>query len=203
MRRSWIVSLGMFALVATACSSASSQLVKTWRDPTYTGRIVKKVLVIGLSPTAKNQQVFEYAVADRLQKAGVQPFPGYDVLPRGKMADEETIKAVVEKEGIDVVVVTKLVTVRSEKEYVPGSYTPAPYYHGMYPYYAAGYSAVYSPGYVNEAQAVYLETNAYDVQARKLVWSGLTRTFDYSSVDQAASSVAPTIVRALQDQGVL
>ncbi len=194
--------VGTFALVA-ACSSTSSQLVKTWRDPTYTGRNVKKVLVIGLSPTAKNQQAFEYAVADRLQKVGVQPFPGYDVLPRGKMADEETIKAVVAKEGIEIVIVTKVVTMRSETEYVPGTYTPSPYYHGMSPYYAAGYSAVYSPGYVNEAQAVYLETNAYDVEARKLVWSGLTRTFDYSSVDQVVVSVAPTIVRALQDQGVL
>ncbi len=202
MRR-WILSLGAFALVATACSSTSSQLVKTWREPTYVGRTIKKVLVIGLSPTAKNQQAFEYAVADRFQKVGVQPFPAYDVLPRGKMVEEETIKAFVQKEAIDIVLVTKVVTIRSEKEYVPGSYAPAPYYHGMYPYYAAGYSAVYSPGYVNEAQAVYLETNAYDVEAKKLVWSGLTRTFDYSSVDQVVVSVAPTIVRALQDQGVL
>jgi hypothetical protein len=200
MRRLAAVYVG---LVALACSSASSQIVKTWRDPTYAGQEVKRVLVIGLSPNPKNQQAFEYAVADRLQQLGIQPFPAYDHLPRGKMADEETISALVAKERIDVVLVTKLVTVRSEKEYVPGTYAPAPYYHGMYPYYASGYAAVYSPGYVNEAQAAYLETNAYDTRTKKLVWSGLTRTFDYSSVDSAVVSVAPTIVTALRDQGIV
>ena len=202
MKRSAIVAMGM-AGVLMACSTTSSQLVKTWRDPTFVGRQMHKVLVIGLSPTAKNQQTFEYALSDQFKKVGLQPLPGYDVLPRDKMADEATILGIVKKEAIDLVVVTKLVTVRSEKEYVPGSYTPGPAYYGMYGYYSASYSAVYSPGYMNEAQAAYLETNAYDVETKKLVWSGLTRTFDYSSVDQAAQSVAPTIVRALQDQGIL
>lgn len=189
--------------IALACSSATSQLVKSWREPTYTGREVKRVLVIALAPVAKNQQVFEYEVAGQLVKAGLKPYPGSDVLPKGKMADEAAIMDVVKKEAIDVVLVTKLVTVRSEKEYVPGAYQPVPAYHGVYSYYSAGYSTVYAPGYVNEAKAAYLETNAYDVASNRLVWSGLTRTFDYSSVDNAVRTVAPTIVRALQEQGIL
>jgi hypothetical protein len=200
MKRLATVCLG---LVALACSTTSTQLVKTWREPSYVRGEVKRVLVVGLSPTAKNQQAFEYAVAERLQQIGIQPFPAYDYLPRGKMADEETIAALVKRETIDLVLVTRLVTIRSEKEYVPGSYAPAPYYYGMYPYYSYGYATVYSPGYVTEAQAAYLETNAYEPQSKKLVWSGLTRTFDYSSVDSAVVSVAPTIVTALRDQGIL
>jgi hypothetical protein len=190
-------------LCAVACSGASTQMVKTWRDPAYTGREVKKVLVIGLTPKAENQQKFEYAVAERLQKLKIQPFTGFDVLPKGQMADRETITGAVQKLGIEIVVVTKLVSVQNEAEYVPGTYSPGPAYYGMYPYYSAGYTAVYSPGYVKETQAVYLETNAYDAQAQKLVWSGITRTFDYSSVDTVSASAAKKIVDALLDQGVL
>lgn len=199
MRRHAIVSL---CLCAVACG-ASTNLVKTWRDPTYTGREVKRVLVIGLTPNAENQQKFEQAVAERLAKIKVEPFIGYDVLPRGQMADKETVVGVVKKLGIDIVLVTKLVTVRTEAEYVPGSYAPPPGYHGMYPYYSYGYTAVYSPGYVTQTQAVYLETNAYDGPAEKLVWSGLTRTFDYSSIDSIAFSAAKSITIALADQGIL
>jgi len=199
MKRQAMVSL---CLCAAACG-ASTQVVKTWRDPAYAGRQVKRVLVIGLTPKVENQQKFEYAVAERLQRIKIEPFTGYDVLPKGQMADRETVTRAVEKLAIDIAIVTKLVAVQSEAEYVPGTYSPQPGYYGMYPYYSAGYAVVYSPGYVKETQAVYLETNAYDAQAQKLVWSGLTRTFDYSSVDSISSSAAEKIVNALVDQGVL
>ena len=200
MRRHAIVSL---CLCAAACG-ASTHLVNTWRDPAYTGREVKRVLVIGLTPNAQNQQLFEQAMAERLKRVQIEPFMGYDVLPRGQMADQETVTGAVKKLGIDVVLVTRLVAVRTEAEYVPNpSYAPSPTYHGMYGYYSTGYTTVYAPGYITQTQYAYLETNAYDVPAQKLVWSGLTRTFDYSSVDSVTTSAAKRIVNALLDQGIL
>ncbi len=197
------VTLIVGCLLAVACG-ASTGLVRTWREPTYTGRGEgKKVLVVALTPKAHNQQTFETAMAERLLKMQLEPYRAYDVLPRGKMADQETVAGTIQKLGIDFVVVSKLVAIRTEAEYVPAaSYAPAPAYRAMYPYYATGYAMVYSPGYVTQTNAVYLETNAYDVRAEKLVWSGLSRTFDYSSVDSISTSAAKTICDALLDQGI-
>ncbi len=201
MNRRALVSL---CLCAAACG-ASTNLVRTWRDPGYTRREVKRVLVIALTPNLQNQRTFEDAMAARLASVQVEPFKAIDVLPQGRMADQDTITEAVRKNAIDLVLVTKLVALRTEAEYVPGSvaYAPSPGYYGMYPYYAAGYTAVYSPGYVTSTQAVYLETNAYDTAAGKLVWSGLTRTFDFSSADAVSTSAAKQIAVGLIDQGIL
>ena len=199
MRRHGVAALCLFA----ASCAATTGLVSTWRDPSYSGREVKRALVIGLTPKPENQQVFEQAMADRLEKIHVQAFKAFEVLPRGQMADQQSIAAAVQKHGIEVVLVTKVVAIRKEVEYVASAYAPPPSYYGMYPYYSAGYSAVYSPGYVTQTDSVYLETNAYDVQSQKLVWSGVTKTFDYSSVADISSSAAKKIVSSLLDQGVL
>ncbi len=202
MRR-WGTLLALCAVVA-GCPATTTNLVRTWREPTYTGRDVKKVLVIGLTPNQSNRKVYEYALAARLQEMRYQPLASIDVLPKDRMADKETVAAVIQQYGIQVVLVSRLVSVQSEVEYVPPvAYAPPPGYYGFYPYYAGGYTAVYSPGYVNERQVVYLETNAYDAQQEKLVWSGISKTFDYSSIEGVSASVADTIARALVDQGVL
>ncbi len=196
MRRVTVVWL---LLCALGCG-ASTTVVGTWRDPAYATRDVKRVLVIGLTPRAESQQKFEEAMAARLQRAGIEPFKGYDVLPRGQLADEGTVTAAVKKLGIDMVLVTKLVAVRTEAEFVPTAPTPGIY--GMYPYYSYSYTTVYATGYVTQVQAVYLETSAFDVPAQKQVWSGLTRTFDYSSIDSIITSAAKRITNALLDQGI-
>ena len=197
----WLTLVYICALAA-ACG-ATTNLVKTWRDPTYTGRNVKRVLVIALTPNQHNRQVFEYAMASRLQAMKYQPFTGYDLLPRDQMADRAAIADAVKRNGIEIVLVSKLVSVQTETEYVPPAGAPPPGAYGFYPYYSAGYATVYSPGYVQEKQVVYLETNAYDAQKEQLIWSGISKTFDYSSIENISESVADKITRTLVDQGVI
>jgi hypothetical protein len=197
------IAVALCVVVAAACG-AQTNLVRTWREPAYAGRDVKRVLVIGLTPNQKNRKVFEYALAAQLQGLKYQPLAGIDVLPKDRMADREAIAALVKERGIDIVLVSRLVSLQTETEYVPPAvYAPATASHAMYPYYAGGYATVYQPGYVTERQVVYLETNAYDAPQEQLVWSGLSKTFDYSDIEGVSDSVAKTIVKALQDQGVI
>jgi hypothetical protein len=195
-RYSTVVALG---LVAIGCG-ASTSLVRTWRDPTYAGGDVKQVLVIGLTPKQENRKAFEYAMAARLEGMKLQPLASYDVLPKEQMAERAAIDAIVKERGIDLVLVTRLVSRNQEPEYVQ----TAGYVHGgYYPYYAGGYSRVYAPGYVTEREVVYLETSAFPPTGDKPVWSGVTKTFDYSSIEGVSESVADAIAKALVDQGVL
>jgi hypothetical protein len=198
MRRTGIVVA--LCVAAVGCPSASTSLVRTWRDPGYSGREAKRLLVIGLAPNEGNRKTFEYAVAARLQHMKYEPVTAYDVLPRDRMADRETIAAVVKERGIDLVLVSRLVSKHTEAEFVPtAGYATG----GYYPYYAGGYSRVYAPGYVAEREVVYLETNAYDARQERLVWSGTSRTFDHSSIEDVSDSVAEAIASALKDQGVI
>jgi hypothetical protein len=202
MKRNGIIA-ALGVVVAAACGP-STNLVRTWREPSYAGRDVKRVLVIGLTPNQHNRKVFEYAVAAKLQDMKYEPVTGIDVLPKDRMADHDAIVAAVKERGVDIVLVSRLVSIQTETEYVPpAAYAPPTASHAMYPYYSGGYATVYSPGYVTERQVVYLETNAYDAQKEQLVWSGVSKTFDYSSIEGVSESVAKKIVQALRDQGVI
>ena len=191
--------LAALACITLACSTTYTKVVKSWRDPAYGGREAKKVLVIYPTPLAADQKSLEYAIAERLQGAGIQPYAAYDVLPRGEASDERAISALVAKEGIDLVLTTKLVAARAEQELQPGTYSRGPSTRAASTDPGAGYT----PMYLNEAQATYFETNAYAGEGRRLVWSGLTRTFDSSTIDGAVLSAAEKIVATLREQGVL
>jgi hypothetical protein len=202
MRRGFLVVV--LCVVAAACSTTTTQLIRTWRSPAYTPREVKRVLVIGLTPNQHNRKVFEYAMAARLQAMKYQPLAGYDVLPKERVADRALLSATVKEKGIELVLVSRLVSVQTEAEYVPPTYySPYSASYTFYPYYSTGYETVYAPGYVTTRQVVYLETNAYDAQTEQIVWSSISRTFDYASIEDVSDSVAKEIVHALHEQGVM
>jgi cation diffusion facilitator family transporter len=111
--------------ITLACSNVSSQMVKTWREPTYAGRELKNVLVIALTPVAKNQQTFEYAICDQLVKSGRKPFPASDVLPKGQMATEEAIAAFVV--AIALFAASAGIAINSIREITSPHHAPAPF----------------------------------------------------------------------------
>jgi hypothetical protein len=117
---------------------------------------------------------------------------------------------VVKERAVDLVLLTRLVAVRQEGSYVPpasglgvGVYAPPAAYSGFYPYYSYSHSVVSSPGYVDERTVLQLETRVYDTRSEKLVWSAISKTFDYSSASDVAESVASALIDALVQAHIL
>jgi hypothetical protein len=61
-----------------------------------------------------------------------------------------------------------------------------------------GYSYMSSPGYVEQGQIYRVETNMYDVQNDKLLWSGITES-TLSSGQAPTSEVQPVIHLLVND----
>jgi hypothetical protein len=172
----WIGAATVLAVVA--CGPQMS-VKSTWKDPSITGTQYKKVLVVGLSSKETVPRTFENEFSTVLSQHGVSAAPSSTTVPPGAEKDQEQMKQVLQAGGYDAVMVTRLVDRTKETTYVPGtSYTPAPYYGGFYSYYYTAYPMVYDPGYLVESEIVQIETNVYDLNTGKLVWSGISEVVD-------------------------
>jgi len=91
--------------------------------------------------------------------------------------------------------------------YIPGgpSVSPFPYYTTFYGYYQVVYPVVYSPDYLREEKKVRIETNLYSTASPDgdLVWTGVTDTFNPSSVHKTINGLVKLVVKEMQSEGVL
>jgi len=204
MKLSSFARLTAAALAAAALAScaASTQLTSSWADPAAAGRSYKKIVVVGVTNKAPIRREYEDAWTRELAARGVQATPSYNFSAPDKELDKDAAIAKLQEMGADAVLVTRLVDKETVNTYYPPSYSsvaaPSPYYGGWYGYYSMGYSYMTSPGYVEENKVYRIETNLYDAQGDKLIWSGLTETTLISG-DAPDSEIAPMIAALSYD----
>ncbi|MCB0506446.1 MAG: hypothetical protein KDC58_13230 [Cyclobacteriaceae bacterium] len=199
-----VILLGLF-------SCSSTHKVATWKSPDFEAKPYKKLLVWGLSDNVSVRATVEDEVAYFLNVKGIASVSGSDIAPPDRKALPNNIddaKAVLEKNGFDCVMTMGLIDKKEKTRYVQGSsayYSPMAYgyYGSFYTYYPYMYGNVYQPGHYETSQEVYIETNIWDVESGKLVWSQQTKTVDPSTVESFANSYARGIVGNLINEGIL
>ena len=190
--------------VAVLACGATTKLSTVWNTAATHGP-VGRFMVIGVSENAAGRRSFEDQFVAALEKQGVEAAQSYLFLPSAERLEEGLIKKVVRERGIQAVLVTRLLDVEKEQQYVPGSthYAPRARYGGYYGYYGASYDMVSTPGYWRTATTVKLETQLYDATSSDLVWAAQSETFDPSSTDDVIQSVTKAITKRLGEDGLL
>jgi hypothetical protein len=173
------LSIAALSLAALASCAGTTQLTSSWADPAAANRGFHKIAVVGATPKAAIRRMFEDDFVANLQTRGISGVQSYTFAGEGQI-EKEAALAKLKEMGVDGVIVTRLIDKETVQTYYPPTYSsvaaPAPYYGGWYGYYSMGYSYQSSPGYVAEDHVFRIETNLYDVQNDKLMWSGLTET---------------------------
>ncbi|WP_455204359.1 hypothetical protein, partial [Kaarinaea lacus] len=120
------------------------------------------------------------AYATALKERGIDAVASFFSFPDEKQINKENVRPVVKQKGIKSVLVTLFKGVEKEKVYHPPtySYAPAPYYGSPWGYYGHMYPMVSSPGYYATYAVILLESNLYDVESEKLIWTVSTKTED-------------------------
>ena len=173
--------------------SPSTQIAKSWKDPSVTAATVKpfkKVLVVAQLHDESTRRIAE-------DKFAAQFPAGVGVQSYGYLKPQDSAWSSVEQrlknDGFDGVVSISLSNVDKSTSYVPGSS-----YGGWYGY---RYSA--SPGYYQEDKTYYVETNFYSLESGKLMWSGTTSTMNPSKVSKTIDDIIVAIKGQLQKEGLL
>jgi hypothetical protein len=189
------VAAAMLALgVATAIGCASTEMTSTWTEPSAKGAELAKVAVVCLAKDPGLRRMAENSAAAHL--TGAQAVPSYQVLGDTDLRDREAVKKQLTAQGFQGVLVMRLAGVNEQVTAVPG---PGPYgtFDGYYDW--AG-NAVYAPGYLQTDTIVHVVSNLYSLQDDKLIWSGVSQTFDPASAKQFMNDVSKAVAKSLEKE---
>ena len=120
--------------------------------------------------------------------------------------ETDYLKAQVREHQIDAIVVSRLVKAEKNVTYFPGhAYTvPYPYYRSFYGYYPVAYAQVYSPDYLRGGtQGARRDQPVRDRDAGgRIVWTGISDTFNPNSPKKAIDGVVKFVVKELEKEGI-
>jgi len=180
-----------------ACSTASTKLSMTWKEPTLQGvHGFQKAVTVGVSPDVRWREIVE----DELSILARNAVPAYSIIPEADVRSVELAKRILKSGGYDGVIVLRMVGVDEEQTFVSG--TPAAwgsYYGSMWSYWGYAWPTVYNPGYLRTDRYQVVEILIYRVADEKLLWAGRTRSLEPSSVramtDEIVKEVREELVR--------
>jgi len=189
------------AMLLTAC--ASTQINSVWKDPSYQSR-PDKIMVIGVARNPLNRRLFEDEFVAQLKAHGTEAIASYAILPDKQQEDREVIAAKVKESGADAILITRLVSKKIVRTYVPPSpYFPPPYYGTWPDYYWYGYRYIYTPGYIAEDEYAVIETNLYDAGNDKLIWAATSDTGIRDSNKSLIKEYIEVMVKKMIELGLL
>jgi hypothetical protein len=194
MRKLTYFLFSLASLVAVSCGSTTS-ITASYKEPQAATTDFKKVFIVALTDNTYAQQAVENTMSKLMTDRGATTIKSMDVLPpnfrkAAEAKDREMVLQKLREKGCDAIMTVALVDAKEESRYVPGtttSYYPMSYGYGYYggfgSYYTYGYNNFYTPGYYTEDKVYYLETNIYDANTEKLVWSAQSQTYNPESIE--------------------
>jgi hypothetical protein len=134
-------------------------------------------MVVGVAKNPLNRRLFEDEFVHQLKSRGTDAIASYTVVSDEQQGDQAAVAKKVAELGADAVLVTRTVSKRLVRVYVPGTpYYPPPYYGTWPSYYGYGYQYMYTPGYIAEDEYAVIETNLYEAKGEKLIWAASAET---------------------------
>ena len=184
-------------IVTTAC--ATTKLTSVWKDSAYTGGVLEKVMVVGLSDNLRNRKMFEEVFAKEFKDNGIEAIPSFSAILLAKDLNRDTIKDEAEKRGIDAILVTHLSDIK-EKEV---QYEPLDYEIYFYKYYRKVKQYDSAPQSYTRVEDVRMKSNLYETKTEKLIWSASSETVDPESVNEVISSLCKAVLESLRSHKLI
>jgi hypothetical protein len=185
-----ILAIGGFALATLVASCASTDMTSTWTDPSAKGASITRVAVVALTKDPGLRRMAEDTTAANLK--GAQAVPSYQIVGDTELKDREAMKAKLRAAGMNAALVMRMSGVTEQVTAVDGPYGT---FDGYYDFAAGG---VYDPAYLQTDTVVHMISNLYDLERNKLIWSGVSETFDPTSVSSNMKSVSKAVAKSLQ-----
>jgi len=194
----------IFAIVALSIlvSCTSTKIVSSWKDPgtTISGDQIDKILFIALVKDESFRRVVEDKLVALSHGKGLA---SYSMVTGNNLSktDQASITQRLKADGVDLIVIMRLVDVKEETRYVPGSSMPG--YGGYWGGYGYAAPMYYTPGYYTTDKKYLVETNVYSVEQDKLVWSGTTSSMNPSKIETTTAEIVDAVIEKMKEEGFL
>lgn len=198
-----ILLLCCSVMILAGC--ATTNVIDTWKDDSQVQKF-KKIYVLGVIKEPAYRRMVEYRLLNILKKAGVDAHATVDIFPNVDQIDKTAAATFIKENGVDGVMVVRLVDKRQETVYTPGeTYIYGGYgdryMGGWHGYYGGGYQVMSTPGYTTEYLISMVESTIFSTDENKRVWSTMTETSE-TSVDEAIDSYIKAMDKQLKSSGL-
>jgi len=173
---------------------ASTRIVESWKAPGAGPLHFKKVLAVAILKNQGLRQNAEDALKGNLRN--VQAVQSYTMFDLGDLANRDKAKERLRQEGFDGAVVLRLTSSHQEMSWT--TYSTGPY-NSFWGYYGAYYPAAE----MRVDTVVRVEINIYSLTEDKLVWAGVSETFNPTSSQGLISEIAAEAGKELRRQGLI
>ena len=195
-------------LIAAGCTT--SKITSSWKADDVVAQKYNKVMVLGLireSDRSIQENMENHLVGDlrELGYSAVSSLQEYGPKVFDKMDEEEALGKL-KNSGVDAVVTIVLLDKEKERKYVPGNiyYSPYGYYYNRFWGYRTVLSRrIYEPGYYITDTKYFWESNLFDMNTQKLVYSVQTQSFDPVNSESMGHEYGQMIVNDMVKNNVL
>jgi len=199
----------IYSIVLSSC--ANTKFTKQWIDEDFNEEPYDDILVLVVADKMGNRQDAENYIVKKLGESGVNAMQSYDILPKTKTIDADTVDKAIDGLQLDAVIVMYATGITEEEYFIPtrrfGVYSGYGYGHAhygsFYNYYPHAVNYVYLPGYDNTHYVVALETSLFDLNTTKMVWSGQSNTFAPESVDDVIHNITVLTINELKKKKII
>jgi hypothetical protein len=194
----------------TACTP--TKLVDARKDPSYTGGPLKSVMVLDIAESPSSRKLFEETFSKEFRAEGVEAITSLGAIPGDVKLDKdnldshkEIIKAAASKQGVQAILITHLVGVEEKQQYHPPMYDPFVSTAGsdFNALIYGAYHATYTPEFYSQHQLVRLESNLYEVETEKLIWTAASETVDPKSVNEIINTLCKAVMKDFRKNGLI
>jgi hypothetical protein len=205
-----------------ACKTTPATMVSTWRNPAFTDVGFEDLFVIGVGENNETRRLFEDTFAKVIVSEGSQAQASWRSLPQSEQLTDQQIRDAMEGGDFDGVLITTLVSVDEEQEFVPpsGDTAGAPaggagYYPsgtrnvrsspgvGYYQSYNRNYLETHETGYYKTHTTYRFRTELYSVATGTMVWRGDSKTVNPKNRTDTIGSVAEAVTRELKSEKLI
>ena len=196
--------------VTVIFSCQTSKITNTWTENNISPKKYAKVLVLGI--LTDNDRELKFKMEDHLAKdlndLGYNALAANKIFPPDTFVKGDTARAVdaINREGFDAVLTIVLLNKVKERQYVPAK----PLYdreitlfNRFNRYYYSIHDRIYAEGYYTENTKLFWESNFYDIDNKKLIYSSQTRSFDPGSKETLAHYYGILIANNLVKKKIL
>lgn len=196
-RTATLLLAGLSCTVLLACSSSKTET--TWVAPDAAEEMkFRKVLAIGVTPDEHERYIIEDELHTQVTR--VEVVESYSLGPLEQLRDPEKLRARLEREGFDGVLVFRVLGVNEESSYVSA---PMPAYGSLWGYYPTVWPTYWDTGYVRTEQSLVIETRIFAVRDGRQLWSARSNIVEPQALRSAVVQVVEQARRELQRQKLI
>jgi hypothetical protein len=200
MKKSYCLLFALLTLIFSSCNS--TKIVSSWRDPEKQlhSSDWKKVLVVALLRNETNRHRIEDQMVKYLNGKGVTSYSYLD--SEFNKNDESALRSKIKEDGFDAAITMRLIDIEKEKVYTPTQQNMYPgYYSDFSRYYQRNWIHYNTPGYYTVTKKFIIETIIYSIPDDKIIWSGITETYNPKNVERLTDEIAGAIHKKMLDEG--